>query len=202
MTETGKTPDVAGALSSIRRLVSEQARFPDAAEGPPFEENGPLLLTPSMRVPPGAGGGRNRPAPERLLLTLAMQVPGQGRKPADASGRAFPTTAGCANADFPPDSRFPANRPPGPGLTAHGAAEEQPGPAAAPPPRSPVLTAKPESDVNAGTDSPTDEEVLREIVSDLVRSELQGALGDRITRNVRRLVRREIRRALEGRDSE
>lgn len=45
-----------------------------------------------------------------------------------------------------------------------------------------------------------DEEMLRDLVSEFVRKELQGELGERITRNVRKLVRREINRALAARD--
>jgi len=41
-----------------------------------------------------------------------------------------------------------------------------------------------------------DLEALREIVVDMIRQELRGALGEKITRNVRKLVRREIQRAV------
>jgi cell pole-organizing protein PopZ len=47
-----------------------------------------------------------------------------------------------------------------------------------------------------------DEETLRELVAEIVRQELQGALGERITRNVRKLVRREIQRALTSNELE
>jgi hypothetical protein len=41
-----------------------------------------------------------------------------------------------------------------------------------------------------------DEDALRELIGKLVREELQGELGERISRNVRKLVRREIHRAM------
>jgi cell pole-organizing protein PopZ len=44
-----------------------------------------------------------------------------------------------------------------------------------------------------------DESVLHDIVRKLIREELQGDLGERITRNVRKLVRAEINRALAAR---
>ncbi|MCI5038127.1 MAG: hypothetical protein MRY81_00420 [Donghicola eburneus] len=40
------------------------------------------------------------------------------------------------------------------------------------------------------------EDMLRAMVAQIVREELQGEMGERITRNVRKLIRREINRAL------
>ncbi|MEM7440207.1 MAG: hypothetical protein AAF393_11455 [Pseudomonadota bacterium] len=51
MSDTGKKLDVEDVLSSIRRLVSEEARTPDAAEEADGDAENKLVLTPSLRVP-------------------------------------------------------------------------------------------------------------------------------------------------------
>ena len=58
MSETGKKLDVEDVLSSIRRLVSEEARNDDATVAapmgrvePPLTSAEKLVLTPSLRVP-------------------------------------------------------------------------------------------------------------------------------------------------------
>lgn len=57
-----------------------------------------------------------------------------------------------------------------------------------------------EPEVAAPLSSQIDMDELREIVVDTIRSELRGALGEKITRNVRKLVRREIQRAATSND--
>ncbi len=53
-----------------------------------------------------------------------------------------------------------------------------------------------DQDNTAGALVGLNEDVLRKMVSQIVREELQGEMGERITRNVRKLIRREINRAL------
>lgn len=62
MSETGRKLDVEDVLSSIRRLVSEEARAPEDAPSDTVDEvDAPekLVLTPSLRVP----GDEDKPAP-------------------------------------------------------------------------------------------------------------------------------------------
>lgn len=53
-----------------------------------------------------------------------------------------------------------------------------------------------DQDNTAGALVGLNEDVLRKMVAQIVREELQGEMGERITRNVRKLIRREINRAL------
>jgi hypothetical protein len=219
--------EIEDILSSIRRLVSEEARPPLVRQPPK------LVLTEADRVDISP----QRLAPEDMLeariseLEALLGVPGGTFEPDE--GDPFPPVPASPASATP---ALEAARPVAPVRaspvpTARAAEPEVPEPrppeseapeSEAPEPEAPEPEA-PEPEVIAAAGEPAqaddwidappheadriddgmdviDEHLLREMVRDILRDELQGALGERITRNVRKLVRAEIARALSSRD--
>jgi hypothetical protein len=209
--------EIEDILSSIRRLVSEEARPPLVRQPPK------LVLTEADRVDISP----QRLAPEDMLeariseLEALLGVPGGTFEPDE--GDPFPPVPASPASATP---ALEAARPVAPVRaspvpTARAAEPEVPEPRP-PEPEAPESEA-PEPEVIAAAGEPAqaddwidappheadriddgmdviDEHLLREMVRDILRDELQGALGERITRNVRKLVRAEIARALSSRD--
>ncbi|MGC9419232.1 MAG: hypothetical protein ACP5EN_09720 [Rhodovulum sp.] len=226
MSDTASPREVDQVLSSIRRLVSDEAAGDGAAPAAPKPDR--LLLTPALRV---GGPTKARPAPASGAPAPAEATPGghgadvppeTGRAPAGAKGEADEAgtleqriaeleaaVAGCDD-DWEPDGADTLAAvtgwatPPRP-RAAPADEATRPGDTAAGPratdavasSRPTVADAAPEDEADQMV---LDEEMLRELVADIVREELQGRLGQRITLNVRKLVRREINRALAMRD--
>lgn len=190
--------EIEDILSSIRRLVSEEARPPLVRQPPK------LVLTEAERVDIAP----HAPPAEDVLeariseLEALLGVPGDEFE-AD-EGDPFPSPFAAPGAarvqpeplPEPPAAAEPTSAPPQP----------EPDPAVS-------IAAEPAGEAEEWVDAPPlagdagddatdviDEEVLRDLVRDILREELQGALGERITRNVRKLVRAEIARALSSRD--
>lgn len=220
MSKPATPKDVEDVLSSIRRLVSEDARsargrempghgLPSAPEGqvPPR-----LVLTESLRVSePSGAAPEPAPAPEPegeriedwagiwgFTAANGPAVP----EPEPADGAAPDEAAVLYDAGGPEAAEDrPALREEA--EPASAGAEQVAG---APADRSVDV-----EDDEGDEDGPAlfddaeepgliDEETLRIMVTEIVRRELMGELGDRITRNVRKLVRREIQRALAARE--
>jgi cell pole-organizing protein PopZ len=213
--------EIEDILSSIRRLVSEEAR-PPLVRQPPR-----LVLTEANRVdlPPPAAPAEDLleariseleallgvpsafepdegdPFPADPPATVvpgnpAAQGPRVGAPPAEGAAPA-PAPGAEPRAGAMHDARSPAAEPVAePGIRRPATAEDDSGAA-----DDDWIDAAPREadDIDDGTDV-IDEHVLREMVRDILREELQGTLGERITRNVRKLVRAEIARALASRD--
>lgn len=221
--------EIEDVLSSIRRLVSEDAR-PPVRPKPAAPDK--LVLTPALRIVPEPEPG---PAPD----APAAEAP-PPPMPAEEGTAAFDPLshrAAAAALEAALSQRPDDWEPDGSEITAQGAEiwtvewEAEGSTPAAPTPtpafvssRSPAPApamdpppAPPEADSHAmdWADAPAasasalpldddlpsvDEETLRDLIRDILREELQGPLGERITRNVRKLVRAEIARALATRD--
>lgn len=207
--------EIEDVLSSIRRLVSQEAR-PAGAEDAPVPR---LVLTSELRVQPGR-------APD--LLTLADPIapdtlPETARPNAPLHNRAAEIEQLLPEQDFESETgdSFPTSSvidwprqtvaddvleapfidtdddPDGDEALEDAAFEDE------------VFAQQtaatdvedildPVSDEDA-FDEPAaqmlDEATLREIVREVLREELQGPMGNRVTRNLRRLIRSEIARA-------
>lgn len=205
MSEAAQSNDVDDVLSSIRRLVSENAK---AAQG-----RAALVLTDDHRiVQEDTSAADLVPQPETVA---APELPRMVKATTEKMGNAAPTVK-VARGTIPPappvhDVMGEREAPPMPrkslveesvqdavleeALSAldesfstaeagwHDVAPEE-------------VQSFPESAPTHGDEQTVDTDDLREVVADIVRQELRGELGERITRNVRKLVRREIQRAL------
>lgn len=185
--------EIEDVLSSIRRLVSEETRYPfrseRRAQPEPAAPTDKLMLTADFRVGLPSLGGKV------AVLETALSAHGGEWEPdgSEVAPSAYlseplpeaapeaPAEAASAAAELPPpDEAEPALQPVLPRLTLQ--AETQSG-----------LFDEPDA-------AELDEEALREMIRELIREELQGALGERISRNLRKMVRAELNRALAGRD--
>lgn len=219
-----QTHDIEDVLSSIRRLVANEAgpaakpRAPEATARP----DGPtLVLSDSHRV-------TEPEDPFQMIRTLAQEE--RDGRDAEHLTDALPEEVTAIVTDLTDAaSGKPAwTRDDGSEAPRHGATGEDAGAA-----QGPVVSQVPEGYTEdadydadavdaAGDDIPfhhqvskTDEmdraaprdlsdlstsmsgdDALRDLISEIVRQELAGDLGERITRNVRKLVRREIRQML------
>lgn len=208
MSEAAQSNDVEDVLSSIRRLVSENAK---AAQG-----RTALVLTDDHRVvQEDTTAADPMPQTETVATFSAPELPRIIKATAKKMGNAAPTVK-VSKGTIPPappvhEVMGEREAPPTPrkslveenvqdavleeALSAldesfstaeagwHDVAPEE-------------VQSFPESAPIHTDEQTVDTDDLREVVADIVRQELRGELGERITRNVRKLVRREIQRAL------
>lgn len=194
MPDAVESSDIEDVLSSIRRLVSNDA----GRSTPPLHDPMPtkLLLTPALRVPPAppeseapfafvTEGSSEGTAPgaelERVVTQEALTL--------TLSDRIAELEAAVAQSaeEFEVDE------------DADVAALQQ-----IRLPRGGDVDAVADARAVSGGVSPqpliADPDLLRDMMRDMIREELQGTFGERITRNVRKLVRTEINRALAARE--
>lgn len=227
MPDPVKNAEIEDVLSSIRRLVADDAPAPIEPPAPPKAEGADrLVLTPALRIQPQETKAAEALTPEPAPVDDWEEV--------TLEGRIAELEAAVASSDdeYEPDgsevepaetmmdlSAFeddafelspehvvhPAEwGTPEPEIEIEAAPEAQDAVQEAPSAPAEEIAADPSQD-NVFEDDLSevfDEEMLRDLVSEFVRKELQGELGERITRNVRKLVRREINRALAARDFE
>ena len=223
MPDPVKNAEIEDVLSSIRRLVADDAPAPIEPPAPPKAEGADrLVLTPALRIQPqeikAAEAPAAEPAPvddweevtleDRIAeLEAAVASSDDEYEPDGSEVEPAETTMDLSAFE---DDAFELS----PEHAVHPAEEAVPEPETAPEaqdavqeaPSAPAeeIAVDPSQD-NVFEDDLSevfDEEMLRDLVSEFVRKELQGELGERITRNVRKLVRREINRALAARDFE
>jgi len=177
--------DLEDVLSSIRRLVSQNASL---AEAPA------LVLTEAERV---EDDDVLRPAPQPAAPhPMAHGTPANMAQPtpesAEPEGLVLPDAPAMDDAafesheaDLVEEKLSQVDETPSE-LDASG----MPDPSLYMPPHQPRAQAE------TATAAAIDMDDLRNIVTDIVREELRGPLGQKITRNVRKLVRQEIQRAM------
>jgi hypothetical protein len=207
--------EIEDILSSIRRLVSDEARAPLVRQPPR------LVLTAADRIdrPPVP-----RPAPPAASTSTPCSQPPAAPEGTPPDHPAAPddlleqriaeleAMLGLSPAMVEPDEGDPALAPPAvrhrpePAAAPAHAAPEPPH-AAAPPREAEPVEAQTRKDDRPDRLDPEgsdpgilDEARLRAMVRDILRQELQGPLGERITHNIRKLVRAEIARALAARE--
>lgn len=191
MSDTVNNADIEDVLSSIRRLVADDAPARQSAAEIPAAEPTSDAQKPAAR----------------LLLTEALRV--DLDETVDTAAATAPieqavATAAAAEIEdnvvafFTADAKSTASQvPPYEDQEAEAAllsdadlssvvADEV----------GPETSANSAEDDNMFQEHVMDEDALRELIGKLVREELQGELGERISRNVRKLVRREIHRAM------
>lgn len=210
--------EIEDVLSSIRRLVSDDARIrpitwedaeakdddakdtqgesgTQAADAP---DVGRLVLTPALRVSDADAGSVlwsdnvDLEVAEQVSDVTSVYVLGAHRDAAADGHAHHADSLPEAEAELEPQAEavvFASTRDGGGRGAAFDPLDSEP----APDDRGFLL---------AEDETVLDEETLRELVAEIVRQELQGALGERITRNVRKLVRREIQRALTSNELE
>ena len=191
MSDTVNNSDIENVLSSIRRLVADDASASQRAAKTPFAEAmseaqkpaARLLLTEALRVESDeVEDAAASKAPIEQLVTTAAATEIEDNVVAFFTGDAKSSVsqvtpyedqeveaALLSNADF---SSVVADE--GGTETSANSAEDD----------------------NMFREHAMNEDALRELIGKLVREELQGELGERISRNVRKLVRREIYRAM------
>lgn len=225
MPDPVKNAEIEDVLSSIRRLVADDAPAPIEPPAPPKAEGADrLVLTPALRIQPQETKAAEAPAPEpapvddweevtledRIAeLEAAVASSDDEYEPDGSEVEPAETTMDLSAFE---DDAFELS----PEHAVHPAEEAAPAPEidVAPEVQDAVQEA-PDAPAEENAADPSqdnvfeddlsevfDEEMLRDLVSEFVRKELQGELGERITRNVRKLVRREINRALAARDFE
>ncbi|MEC8629356.1 MAG: hypothetical protein VXY73_04630 [Pseudomonadota bacterium] len=222
MPDPVKNAEIEDVLSSIRRLVADDAPAPMEPPATPKAEGADkLVLTPALRIQPQ----ESKVEPP----AKAEAAPTDDWEEVTLEDRIAELEAAVASSDeeYEPDGSEVEASAPAMDLSAfeddtfelspeHAVAPEPEAEAAAEPEAAEVVedTAQEAEEEPAEATSETtednvfedelsevfDEEMLRDLVSEFVRKELQGELGERITRNVRKLVRREINRALAARD--
>lgn len=226
MSETVSNVEIEDVLSSIRRLVSENASGGDnigAQNSGNANLAEKLVLTPAFRVLDGGGADENRPAARAAQEADEAPAPEAVQpEPTPDSGSdleqkiaALEAAIGDTYDEWEPDGSEEEVAEAEPEVLtratpAHREAEAEAGiilEATA----QEVFEVEPEAmpepaaeEQNSDPDDTTylDEDALRDMVSILVREELQGHIGEKITRSVRRLVRREIQRTLALREFE
>jgi hypothetical protein len=191
MSDTVNKADIEDVLSSIRRLVADDAPARQIAA------ETPAVNTTSEAQKPAA----------LLLLTEALRVDlddAVDTAAATAPMEEAVATAAAAEIEdnvvafFTGDAKSPASQvPPYEDQEAEAAllsdadlssvmADEV----------GPETSANSVEDDNMFQEHVMDEDALRELIGKLVREELRGELGEQISRNIRKLVRREIHRAM------
>lgn len=217
MPDSSPPRDVDEVLSSIRRLVSDEAAERGARAAPAGTDR--LILTPALRVTTPRDAVASGRGPASSGATTGLTAPEGGRKapaedPATLEQRIAELEAAFADCDddWEPDGSESLAAAKGWVVAGSGAVS-----AAVPdrddvdrPAQTDAAGPSPEASQARAAAADTgpeeamllDEDALRDLVTDIVRQELQGRLGERITLNVRKLVRREINRALALRDIE
>ncbi|TCO69313.1 hypothetical protein [Rhodovulum euryhalinum] len=213
MSEPVKPRDVDEVLTSIRRLVGDEAVAvrPGRIDAAPDR----LILTPALRVAAAGSAGWAADVSRKVVPDTAVEPDAAAAAAAAAAADAATleqriaeleaAVAGC-DGDWEPDGTDPPLAATGwaasgaersPASTPDGDVRDRNSRAAAansgPGPRADAAAEE------AGT-IVVDKEMLRDLVAEILRQELQGQLGERITLNMRKLVRREINRALALRD--
>lgn len=184
MSEAMTNSEIEDVLSSIRRLVAQEAR--------PAPER--LVLTPEQRVaqanltlaPVPAAAPPAQPAPEVSPEAVAEPAP-----PEPAPAAAAPADVDRAGLEAT-ISELEAALGPVPARPAESAAPE-------PDPAQPDLAQRAAEAPQDSDFALIDEDDLQRLIARLVREELRGQLGEKITLQVRKLVRAEIARALDER---
>ena len=222
MPDPVKNAEIEDVLSSIRRLVADDAPAPMEPPATPKAEGADkLVLTPALRIQPQENKAEEPPKAEA--------APTDDWEEVTLEDRIAELEAAVASSDeeYEPDGSEVEASAPAMDLSAFedDTFELSPEHAVAPEPEAeaveePEVAEVAEDTVEETEEEPAeatseasednvfeddlsevfDEEMLRDLVSEFVRKELQGELGERITRNVRKLVRREINRALAARD--
>lgn len=180
MSEAMTNSEIEDVLSSIRRLVAQEAR--------PAPER--LVLTPEQRVaqanltlaPVPAAPPAAQPAPEAVAEPAAPEPAPAAAAPAEVDRAGLEATI----------SELEAALGPVPARPAESAAPE-------PDPAQPDLAQRAAETPQDSDFALIDEDDLQRLIARLVREELRGQLGEKITLQVRKLVRAEIARALDER---
>lgn len=227
MSEAMSRRDIEDVLTSIKRLVSQEAQSRPEPEPAAPARKGKLILTPALRVAPEGESAApatpiaaNDPAPtEPLAPAPPAEVPAaEAGTPASYSLIRRISEAGA----IPPAQPDPA--PEGDAFDAFSGAEPDQAMEGledsaleatlarleaalsgkpVPPAESAEATAPaefPDATAREG-EQIIDEGMLYQLVAHIVRQELQGELGEKITRNIRKLVRQEVARELQLRRS-
>jgi hypothetical protein len=190
MTE-GQIEDV---LSSIRRLVSDEALAEAVAAAPPVPPPGPakLILTSAQRVIPAT------PDLPQAVVRIAAAMPDDafesdtGDEAPTAALRLSDDAAGVAEAPMAVDVPLLLTRPAAP-VTDPAWADRA---------EAEVIAALEAEEEALPAPLPADEAALRDLIREVLREELQGRMGERITTNVRKLVRAEINRLIALHDAQ
>ncbi|WP_071798700.1 hypothetical protein [Natronohydrobacter thiooxidans] len=223
MTEAMSRRDIEDVLTSIKRLVSQEAQSRPNPE-PALARTGKLILTPALRVAPEAESAApatpiaaNDPAPtEPLAPTPPAEAPAaEAGTPASYSLIRRISEAGAippAQPDLAPEGdAFDAFSGAEPDQAMEGLEDSALEATLArleavlsgkpvPPAESAEATETPDATTPEG-EQIIDEGMLYQLVAHIVRQELQGELGEKITRNIRKLVRQEVARELQLRRS-
>jgi hypothetical protein len=196
MSERMTNLEIEDVLSSIRRLVSQDAKPVEGAVAAVPR----LVLTPALRVPAPAAkaepvaalDSRVQGIETLLSQSVAEFEPDLAEDLAPDSSFAWPQVdeAPFIDADTPEDPRTAEAGP----VSRIDPAKDTPEATVALQPDWSKSDADPETDGDAP--ALLDEATLREIVRDILREELAGPMGTRVTRNLRRLIRSEIARTL------
>ncbi len=213
MTEAVSRNGGEDVLSSIRRLVAQDAPLPEPTK-PASQEK--LLLTPALRVDDAEqsalDAGRDTVQAEQQNASAPAESAPAQTQDAGQAPEAGPSASGGARAMDDPVSED--------GVTAYDPAMSDAQmttdtPYSAPSPEDRALDAtlarlqavlsgatRPAgTEALSGDEGPLDdvidEGMLYQIVAHIVRQELQGELGEKITRNIRKLVRAEVARELQ-----
>lgn len=224
MSETVSNVEIEDVLSSIRRLVSENASGGDnigAQNSGNANLAEKLVLTPAFRVLDGGGADENRPAARAAQEADEAPAPEAVQpEPTPDSGSdleqkiaALEAAIGDTYDEWEPDGSEEEVAEAEPEVLTRATPAHREAEAEAVVEAEIVFEAtaqevfEPEPAAekqNSDPDDTTylDEDALRDMVSILVREELQGHIGEKITRSVRRLVRREIQRTLALREFE
>ena len=222
MPDPVKNAEIEDVLSSIRRLVADDAPAPMEPPATPKAEGADkLVLTPALRIQPQESKAEEPPKAEAAPtddweeITLEDRIAeleaavASSDEEYEPDGSEVEASAPAMDLSAFEDDTFELS--PEHAVATEAEAEAVAEPEAAEVAEDPVEEAEEEpaeatseaSEDNVFEDDLSevfDEEMLRDLVSEFVRKELQGELGERITRNVRKLVRREINRALAARD--
>lgn len=209
MSEPTTSVDLEDVLTSIRRLVSEEAHDAVLDQVKPQRSADRLVLTPALRI---AEAETPADTVEEPLSTeaVAEEAPAEAplllnRGPSDAlpiDRKISSLSAAVSRAE----EEYEAEE-----GDMFGGISKMPLPWAETHPNDPLSgraeggdviddefedEAIDDQDTTEGTLVGLNEDMLRAMVAQIVREELQGEMGERITRNVRKLIRREINRAL------
>lgn len=177
MSEAMTNSEIEDVLSSIRRLVAQEARpAPERVpERAPDRAPERLVLTPEQRV-------------AQANLTVAPEpVPAPAAEPPAVDRAGLEAAISELEAVLGPAPR--------PEPVPESGSESAP--RAAPAPEAAAEMAEPEPEPDFAL---IDEDDLQRLIARLVREELRGQLGEKITLQVRKLVRAEIARALDERN--
>jgi len=160
--------DANEVLTSIRRMVSEEARNKAAETSEPLElgiadlaHDAPLMLTPEQAVVAGEDEATATHAAPKKSAQASEPTQPEGHNMTDAAPTSDPVNVTDISEATPREKHE--------NLLLDDIAED--------------------------TGAMFDEARLRSMIRDVIREEFEGELGERVSRNIRRLVRREISQA-------